>query len=46
MQDGILFNEGKQDWKDGSTWSRGQAWVIYTASVAYQYSSATTIAIG
>jgi hypothetical protein len=34
----FLFNEGKQGWKDGSTWSRGQAWWIYATSVTYQYS--------
>jgi hypothetical protein len=33
----FLFSEGKQGWKDDSTWSRGQAWVIYAACVAYQY---------
>lgn len=25
----FLFNESKQGWKDSSTWSRGQAWMIY-----------------
>lgn len=34
----FLFNEGKQGWTDGSTWSRGQAWFIYGSSIAYQYS--------
>jgi hypothetical protein len=33
----FLFNEGKQGWGDNSTWSRGQAWVIYGASVTYKY---------
>jgi len=33
----FLFNEGKQGWKDDSTWSRGQAWWVYATSVAYQY---------
>jgi hypothetical protein len=34
----FLFNEGKQGWKDNSTWSRGQAWWIYASSVAFKYS--------
>jgi unsaturated chondroitin disaccharide hydrolase len=33
----FLFSEGKQGWKDDSIWSRGQAWVIYAACIAYQY---------
>jgi hypothetical protein len=33
----FMFNEGKQGWKDESTWSRGQAWWIYAVSVTYQY---------
>jgi unsaturated chondroitin disaccharide hydrolase len=33
----FLFSEGKQGWKDNSTWSRGQAWIIYAVCVAYQY---------
>jgi hypothetical protein len=33
----FLFNEGKQGWGDGSTWSRGQAWFIYSASITYAY---------
>lgn len=33
----FLFNEGKQGWKDDSTWSRGQAWWIYGASITYEY---------
>jgi hypothetical protein len=33
----FLFNEGKQGWRDDSTWSRGQAWIVYGMSVAYQY---------
>lgn len=33
----FLFNEGKQGWKDDSTWSRGQAWFIYASSITYQY---------
>ncbi len=39
----FLFNEGKQGWKDDSTWSRGQAWAIYTASVTYQYTKDSEI---
>ena len=34
----FLFNEGKQGWKDSSTWSRGQAWWIYATSITYKYS--------
>lgn len=34
----FLFNEAKQGWGDRTTWSRGQAWFIYSASVTYQYS--------
>jgi hypothetical protein len=34
----FLFNEGKQGWGDDTTWSRGQAWAIYGASITYQYS--------
>jgi unsaturated chondroitin disaccharide hydrolase len=34
----FLFNEGKQGWRDNSTWSRGQAWFIYSACAAYLYS--------
>jgi unsaturated chondroitin disaccharide hydrolase len=30
----FLFNEGKQGWTNASTWSRGQAWWLYGASVA------------
>jgi hypothetical protein len=33
----FLFNEGKQGWRDDSTWSRGQAWWIYSTCVAYAY---------
>jgi hypothetical protein len=33
----FLFNEGKQGWRDSSTWSRGQAWVIYGATIGYYY---------
>lgn len=33
----FLFNEGKQGWRDDSTWSRGQAWFIYSATTAYIY---------
>jgi unsaturated chondroitin disaccharide hydrolase len=33
----FLFNEGKQGWGDKTTWSRGQAWVIYAACVTYKY---------
>ena len=33
----FLFNEGKQGWRNDSTWSRGQAWVIYGSSTTYQY---------
>jgi hypothetical protein len=39
----FLFNEGKQGWTDGSTWSRGQAWFIYGSSIAYQYSGDSEI---
>ncbi|PSF36209.1 hypothetical protein C7H19_14040 [Aphanothece hegewaldii CCALA 016] len=34
----FLFNEGKQGWRDDTTWSRGQAWIIYATSIAYKYS--------
>ncbi len=33
----FLFNEGKQGWRDDSTWSRGQAWWIYATSVTFKY---------
>jgi hypothetical protein len=33
----FLFNEGKQGWRDDSTWSCGQAWFIYSATTAYIY---------
>jgi unsaturated chondroitin disaccharide hydrolase len=33
----FLFNEGKQGWRDDSTWSRGQAWWVYSTSVTYAY---------
>lgn len=39
----FLFNEGKQGWRDDSTWSRGQAWWIYATSVAYQYTQDSEI---
>ncbi len=39
----FLFNEGKQGWRDGTTWSRGQAWVIYGTSVTYQYTQDPSI---
>lgn len=34
----FLFNEAKQGYGDATTWSRGQAWYVYGASVAYAYS--------
>jgi hypothetical protein len=39
----FLFNEGKQGWRDDSTWSRGQAWWIYATCVTYQYTQDPTI---
>jgi hypothetical protein len=33
----FLFNEAKQGYGDGTSWSRGQAWFVYGSSVAYAY---------
>lgn len=39
----FLFNEGKQGWRDDTTWSRGQAWIIYGVSIADQYTQDASI---
>lgn len=30
------FGQGKQGWKDGSTWSRGMGWLVHAVGVAYR----------